>query len=128
WMTDFHNVWFCSPDTIVHKILSNPDFKDKIDYAPFHETSCLATGHGLKPDKIAEDPITHGAMVVPIILGSDKTTVSIATGHNKYYPLYVSVGNMHNNVWRAHQNVVSLLGFLAIPKIMLFIMLLNSIK
>ncbi|EGO19241.1 hypothetical protein SERLADRAFT_374513 [Serpula lacrymans var. lacrymans S7.9] len=67
-------------------------------------------------DKIAEDPITHGEMVVPIILGSNKTTVSVATGHNEYYPLYVSVGNVHNNVRRAHQNAVALLGFLAIPK------------
>jgi hypothetical protein len=31
-------------------------------------------------DIIAEDPDTHGSMFVPIILGSDKTTVSVATG------------------------------------------------
>jgi hypothetical protein len=49
-------------------------------------------------DKIAEDPNTHGTMLVPIILGSDKTTVSIATGHNEYYPLYASIGSIHNNV------------------------------
>ena len=35
-------------------------------------------------DQIAEDPITHGSMFVPIILGSDKTTVSVATGDNQY--------------------------------------------
>jgi hypothetical protein len=32
-------------------------------------------------DIIAQDPDTHGSMFVPIILGSDKTTVSVATGH-----------------------------------------------
>ncbi|KAH9046933.1 hypothetical protein EDB84DRAFT_1586692 [Lactarius hengduanensis] len=36
-------------------------------------------------------------MLVPIILGSDKTTVSVATGHNKYYPVYMSIGNVWNN-------------------------------
>ena len=55
-------------------------------------------------------------MFVPIILGSDKTTVSVATGQNEYYPLYASIGNIHNNVRRAHCNGLVLIGFLAIPK------------
>ncbi|KAG0706319.1 hypothetical protein DFH29DRAFT_980397 [Suillus ampliporus] len=42
-------------------------------------------------DKIAEDAETHGSTFVPIILGSDKTTVSVATGQNDYYPLYASI-------------------------------------
>ena len=54
-------------------------------------------------------------MFVPIILGSDKTTVSVATGHNQYWPVYMSIGNIHNNVRRAHRNGLVLLGFLAIP-------------
>lgn len=58
----------------------------------------------------------HGAMLVPIILGSDKTTVSIATGQNDYYPLYLSIGNLHNNTRRAHRNSLVLIGFLAIPR------------
>jgi hypothetical protein len=48
-------------------------------------------------DIIAQDPDTHGSMFVPIILGSDKTTVSVATGHNQYWPVYMSIGNIHNN-------------------------------
>jgi hypothetical protein len=67
-------------------------------------------------DMIAEDPDTEGSMLVPIILGSDKTTVSVATGNNEYYPLYLSIGNIHNNVRRAHRNGLVLLAFLAIPK------------
>lgn len=55
-------------------------------------------------------------MFVPIILGSDKTTVSVGTGHTEYWPVYGSIGNIHNNVRRAHRNGVVLLGFLAIPK------------
>jgi hypothetical protein len=37
-------------------------------------------------------------MFVPVILGSNKTTVSVATGHNEYYPLYASIGNVQNHV------------------------------
>ena len=55
-------------------------------------------------------------MLVPIILWSDKTTVSVATGHNEYYPLYASIGSIHNNVHRAHRSAVALIAFLAIPK------------
>jgi Plavaka transposase len=67
-------------------------------------------------DIIAEDPETDGSLFVPIILGSDKTTVSVGTGDNEYYPLYMSIGNIHNNVRRAHRNGVVLVGFLVIPK------------
>ena len=62
------------------------------------------------------DEATCGATFVPIILGSDKTTVSVATGQNDYWPVYLSIGNVHNNVRRAHRNAVELLAFLAIPK------------
>lgn len=55
-------------------------------------------------------------MFVPIILGSDKTTVSVATGQTDYWPVYISIGNIRNNVRRAHRNGVMLLGFLASPK------------
>jgi hypothetical protein len=37
-------------------------------------------------------------------------------GQNDYYPLYASIGNVHNNVRHAHRNAVAVIGFLAIPK------------
>ena len=55
-------------------------------------------------------------MLVPIILGSDKTTVSVRTGNNEYYPLYLSIGTVHNSIRRAHRGAVALIAFLAIPK------------
>jgi Plavaka transposase len=67
-------------------------------------------------DLIAEDPNTHGAMFVPIILGSDKTTVSVGMGGTGYYPIYAAIGNTHNGLRRAHKNALVLVGFLSIPK------------
>ena len=55
-------------------------------------------------------------MLVPVIVGSDKMTVSIGTGHIEYWPVYLSIGNLFNNVHRAHHNGLMLVGFLAIPK------------
>ena len=55
-------------------------------------------------------------MFVPIIVGSDKTTVSVGTGNNEFWPIYGSVGNLHNNIRRAHGAGLVLIGFLSIPK------------
>lgn len=55
-------------------------------------------------------------MFAPIIFGSDKTTVSVATGNNEYYPLYAGIGNAQNHVRHAHRNAVAVIAFLAIPK------------
>jgi len=55
-------------------------------------------------------------MLVPVIMGSDKTTVSVATGQVEYWPFYGLVGNIHNNIRRAHGDGLALIGFLAIPK------------
>ena len=67
-------------------------------------------------NEIAKNPANHGATFCLIILGSDKTTVSVATGQNEYYPLYMSDGIIYNNVHHAHHNALTLIGFLAIPK------------
>ncbi|EGO27012.1 hypothetical protein SERLADRAFT_436843 [Serpula lacrymans var. lacrymans S7.9] len=126
WMSQSFDVWFRSPRGLVHNILENPEFKNEVDYTPLREfdhdgkqkwRNFMSGSWAWKQaDKIAEDPQTHGSMLVPVILGSDKTTVSVATRQNKYYPLYLSIGNIHNNVRCAHKNGVVLVGCLAIPK------------
>ncbi|EGN93687.1 hypothetical protein SERLA73DRAFT_156242 [Serpula lacrymans var. lacrymans S7.3] len=127
WMSQSFDVWYRSPQMIVHNILSNSDFKDNIDYVPYREFCAngkrkykdFMSGNWAwkEANIIAEDQSTHGSTFVPIILGSDKTTVSVATGQNEYYPIYISIGNVHNSVCQAHQNALALLGFLSIPKI-----------
>ena len=48
----------------------------------------------------------HGSMLVPVVAGSDKTTVSVATGHQEYHPIYQSPGNLTNTARRGHGNLV----------------------
>ena len=43
WMLAEYDVWFRDPRSLVHNLLSNPDFKSDFDYAPFQER----TGDGL---------------------------------------------------------------------------------
>lgn len=70
----------------------------------------------LVQDKISEDATTHGCMFVPLIEGSDKTTVSVATGHQEYHPVYQSPGPITNVARRAHGDGVLPSAFLPIPK------------
>ncbi|KAG1870863.1 hypothetical protein F4604DRAFT_1583573 [Suillus subluteus] len=129
WMGDTHEVWFRDPCEVVRNMLSNPDFAVEIDLRPYREfvtennerqwQDFMSGDWAYKQaDMISEDPDTHGSTFVPVILGSDKTTVSVATGQNNYYPLYASIGNVQNNVRRAHRNAVAVVGFLAMPKSM----------
>jgi hypothetical protein len=67
-------------------------------------------------DRLARDERTHGTMLVTVILGADKTTVSIATGHTEYHPVYLSLGNLDNSMRRGHRDLVIPIAFLAIPK------------
>ncbi|KAI0644829.1 hypothetical protein C8Q79DRAFT_911798 [Trametes meyenii] len=125
WMDDKYRVFYRDPRTIIHNMLSNPDFKGEIDYAPIREFSGgkrrlqnFMSGEWAwrQANLLSSNVEAQGSSFVPVILGSDKTTVSVATGQNDYYPLYCSIGNVHNGVRRAHRNAVSVIGFLAIPK------------
>ncbi|KAJ6529976.1 hypothetical protein B0H10DRAFT_2273658 [Mycena sp. CBHHK59/15] len=126
WMTETFEVWFRSPLAIFEKQLANPDFKDEMDWAPkriFKEGKRQFTdffsGNWVweQADKIAaNDPESHGAMFVPGIFGSDKTTVSVGTGNTEFYPFYGGIGNIHNSTRRAHREGLSVMAFLSIPK------------
>ena len=60
-------------------------------------------------------PRTRGCTLAVVIAGSDKTTVSIATGHNEYHPLYMGLGNVENDVRKADRGAIAVVAFLAIP-------------
>lgn len=72
-------------------------------------------------DIISQDGATHGAMFAPVVMGSDKTTVSVATGHQEYHPVYMSLGNLTNTARRAHGSAFLPVAFLPIPKSMYFL-------
>ncbi|CAK5272542.1 unnamed protein product [Mycena citricolor] len=126
WKSQEYIIHFRDPRLVLRNQLANPDFKGEMDFTPkrvfgegdSREYEDFMSGNWAwrQADIIADDPATHGSTFVPVILGSDKTTVSVATGQNEYYPLYLSNGLVHNGVRRAHRNAVTLIGFLAIPK------------
>jgi hypothetical protein len=146
WMEHSYEVYFRDPRQLLLEVLANPSFANDFDYTPMQQFTPDGTRRyenfmsgdwawkqavwlsrfGLSPSPLilasnqdiisAEIPDADGAMFVPVLVGSDVTTASVATGQNDYWPLYASVGNIHNNICRGHGNGLILIGFLAIPK------------
>ncbi|KAL0564347.1 hypothetical protein V5O48_017700 [Marasmius crinis-equi] len=123
-----YQVWYRDPDKVLANILSNPDFANDFDPAPYVHIATngkrcwsdfmsgnYAFGHATKIYE-EEGDITEGAMYCGVMLSANKTTVSVATGNVEYHPLYMSIGNLHNSARRGYRGGVALLGFLAIPK------------
>ncbi|KAJ6619562.1 hypothetical protein B0H10DRAFT_1946793 [Mycena sp. CBHHK59/15] len=113
WKTQEYVIHFRDPRLVLQQQLANPDFKSEMDFAPKQvfvngrrEYEDFMSGNWAwrQVDIIVEDPATHGLTFVPIILGSDKTTVSVAMGQNEYYPLYMSNGLVYNGVRSDHEN------------------------
>ncbi|KAI9441550.1 hypothetical protein H4582DRAFT_2110388 [Lactarius indigo] len=127
WRREEYEVWYRDPDVVIRNLLDNPDFASQFDTAPYimtdtqgeHRWTDFMSGQFAwrRSEMIySGDPTMEGAMYCAVILGSDKTTVSVATGHVEYHPLYLSVGNLHNEARRGHRNGVIPIAFLAIPK------------
>ncbi|KAH9007749.1 hypothetical protein EDB84DRAFT_1252499, partial [Lactarius hengduanensis] len=116
WMQRTYEVWYRNPDAVISTMLGNPSFEGQFDLRAYIDLKANGTRlwNNVMSGNIAWR--NSGAMYCPIILGSDKTTVSVATGHVEYHPVYLSIGNLHNTVWRAHRNAVIPIAFLAIPK------------
>lgn len=108
WMRTAYEVWYRNPDTVISAMLGNPGFNGQFDLRPYvdlnangtrrwnnvmsgniawrnsvssfilHPPQCLFTR--TEKDKIfLSNASLKGAMYCPVILGSDKTTVSVAT-------------------------------------------------
>ncbi|KAI9436911.1 hypothetical protein H4582DRAFT_2111949 [Lactarius indigo] len=125
WMTATYQICYRDPHVVIHGMLTHPGFKDHMDYVPYCEYDPktqkwwwqdFMSGNWawIQADEITKDPSTHGSTFVLIILGSDKTVVSVATGHTEYWPLYLSIGNVCNSLHQAHKGAVTVIGFLSI--------------
>jgi hypothetical protein len=128
WMEATYDVWYRCPRQMVHNLMGNPELADKMDFRPYREYDSRNNERRFQNFMGGDwawdqaDIIYHehadndGAMFVPIVLGSNKTTVSVATGQHDYYSLYLSISNLHNSARRSHRHGVALIAFLAIPK------------
>ncbi|KAK1223202.1 hypothetical protein PQX77_013925 [Marasmius sp. AFHP31] len=130
WMRQRYTLCLRDSQQVIREQLKTEDFKHKFNYTPYRQFSpqgervysnlMSGTWAWDQADTIAADSEiceeTRGAMLVPIILGSDKTTVSVGTGHQEYHPGYISPGNLVNVARRTHGNGLLPFMFFPIPK------------
>ncbi|EKM77823.1 hypothetical protein AGABI1DRAFT_101528 [Agaricus bisporus var. burnettii JB137-S8] len=127
WMTQTYQLCTRDAQRLLHNQLAITGLPDggfnerpyrQFNYKGIRVWSNLMSGEWAytEADMIAKDEQTHGSMLVPIVAGSDKTTVSVATGHQEYHPVYMSPGNFSNITRRAHGDAVLPVAFLPIPK------------
>ncbi|KAG1838891.1 hypothetical protein F4604DRAFT_1885392 [Suillus subluteus] len=106
WMDGQYDVWYRDPLEMTRGILANCDFNGGIEYSPYCDYTTedkqywknFMSGDWAwkQADVIAQNEENHGSTFVPLIIGSDKTVVSVTTGQTDYHPLYLSIGNIHN--------------------------------
>ncbi|KAF8824765.1 hypothetical protein HHX47_DHR7000221 [Lentinula edodes] len=127
WMMQKYTLLIRNIQTLFHHQMRMKDFDDtcfnKVPYRQFNKrgerirSNIMSADWAWKQcDILAEDPMNHGAMFVPFVSGSDKTTVSVATGHQEYHPVYASPCNVTNVTRRSHPFALCPIAFLAIPK------------
>ncbi|KAI9439702.1 hypothetical protein H4582DRAFT_1812628 [Lactarius indigo] len=126
WMEEVYELNTHDVLDVIWEQLATPDFRGQFNYVPYKEFNgkgervwsnlMLGQWASMQADELSKDECNDGAMFVPIVAGSDKTTVSVATGHQEYHPVYISVGNLTNTARRAHGNSVLPVAFLPIPK------------
>ncbi|KAL1698841.1 hypothetical protein EV121DRAFT_274145 [Schizophyllum commune] len=106
--------------TLLHQQLSSEQFKDSLTPMPYrqfdsagnHVLSNFMSGIGLG----IKQPSDAWVHVCWLIGDSDKTTVSVATGHQEYHPVYMSPGCITNTARRGHGSGVLPVAMLPVPK------------
>ncbi|KAH9987278.1 hypothetical protein BJV74DRAFT_878340 [Russula compacta] len=113
WMEDMYDVWFQCPLQTIHNML---EFEAQSGNRCFQDFMLGDWASDQSDIIVDEHPECEGAGFVPVILGSDKMTVLVTTGQHDYYPLYLSLGNLHNGAQWSHCHGVALIGFLVTSK------------
>ncbi|KAJ7070469.1 hypothetical protein C8F01DRAFT_1206314 [Mycena amicta] len=127
WARQTYDVWYRDPETVATNMLDNPTFDGAFDTMPYvhldangkrrwHDFMSANFAYRHATDIYQADATTEGSMYTPLFFGADKTTVSVGTGNVEYHPVYLSLGNFHSSMRRAHRDAILPFAFLAIPK------------
>jgi hypothetical protein len=61
-----------------------------------------------------QEELPPGATIAPLIIGSDKTTMTHLSGDRATHPVYMTLGNIHGKI-RYKKGLIALISYLPIP-------------
>ncbi|KIY65261.1 hypothetical protein CYLTODRAFT_400697 [Cylindrobasidium torrendii FP15055 ss-10] len=127
WMTDEYELLLRDSLQVLRLQLACPEFDGHIHYSPYQQFNSKGqrvfsnlmsgTWPWKQCDIITQNAALEGVSFMPVVAGSDKTTVSVATGHQTFHPVYQGLGNLDNLARRAHGQGIIPTAFLPIPKV-----------
>ncbi|KAG2150669.1 uncharacterized protein EDB93DRAFT_1083873 [Suillus bovinus] len=94
-------LWMRNPVECIKDLIRNPLFKDQMVYTPARTYTDSAGLHRVIDDMWTADwwcdmqkKVPEGATIAPIILATDKTSLSQFRNDKMAYPVYLSIGNI----------------------------------
>ncbi|OCH85606.1 hypothetical protein OBBRIDRAFT_739626, partial [Obba rivulosa] len=94
-LTETLELWKRDPVEVIRELIGNPDFREHIKYAPEHLYSDPEGQHRLYENMWSADwwwktqaRLPEGATIAPVILASDKTSLSRFSGDKTAWPGY----------------------------------------